>query len=165
MMCLLWIKAFLNGINGMGNIFNIDFREFLQALRKAKVAYILVGGYSVILHGYNRTTGDLDVWVNCTSANYARLMQAFADFGLPSIAENIFFDTANYDVFSFGVPPISIDVITVLKGLDFNTAFAQANEINVEGLMINLIHLNDLISSKKAVGRHKDLDDIENLQK
>lgn len=44
----------------MGNVFNEDFRDFLEALRRNKVRYVLVGGYSVILHGYRRTTGDLD---------------------------------------------------------------------------------------------------------
>ena len=44
----------------MGNLFNEDFRDFLAALRRHQVRYVLVGGYSVILHGYSRTTGDLD---------------------------------------------------------------------------------------------------------
>jgi len=43
------------------NIFNDDFKDFLLALNTEKVKYILVGGYAVILHGYNRTTGDLDI--------------------------------------------------------------------------------------------------------
>jgi len=47
----------------MGNIFNEDFRDFIDALNKAEVKYILVGGFSVILHGYSRTTSDMDIWV------------------------------------------------------------------------------------------------------
>ena len=50
----------------MGNIFNKDFRDFIAALNKNEVRYILVGGYSVILHGYSRTTGDMDFWVDRT---------------------------------------------------------------------------------------------------
>ena len=53
----------------MGNIFNDDFQDFIQALNHHNVEYILVGGYSVILHGYARTTGDLDIWVNKTKNN------------------------------------------------------------------------------------------------
>ena len=48
----------------MASIFNEDFRDFIQALNEAEVAYLLVGGYSVILHGYSRTTGDLDDLLN-----------------------------------------------------------------------------------------------------
>ncbi|MGN6177564.1 MAG: hypothetical protein ACTHNW_00170 [Mucilaginibacter sp.] len=58
----------------MGNIFNDDFREFIQCFNLANVKYILVGGYSVILHGYSRTTGDMDIWVermmNATKAPF-----------------------------------------------------------------------------------------------
>ena len=45
----------------MGNIFNDDFRDFLKSLNNNNVNYILVGGYSVILHGYSRTIGDMDI--------------------------------------------------------------------------------------------------------
>ena len=57
----------------MGNIFNQDFRDFLAALRRYEVRYVLVGGYSVILHGYSRITGDLDIWVEKSAGNYDRL--------------------------------------------------------------------------------------------
>jgi hypothetical protein len=61
----------------MGNIFNDDFRDFLSALNKQEVKYLLVGGFAVILHGYSRTTGDMDIWVERTSENYLRIKQAF----------------------------------------------------------------------------------------
>lgn len=48
----------------MAPIFNSDFREFIQALNDRNVVYILVGGYAVIIHGYRRVTGDMDIWVN-----------------------------------------------------------------------------------------------------
>ncbi len=67
----------------MGNIFNEDFSDFIQALNKTGVEYILVGGYSVIIHGYNRTTGDMDIWVNKTESNYNKLLTAFAIFRMP----------------------------------------------------------------------------------
>jgi hypothetical protein len=51
----------------MGNRFNSDFRDFLLALNKNQVKYILVGGYFVVLHGYSRTTGDMDIWVERTA--------------------------------------------------------------------------------------------------
>jgi len=54
----------------MGNIFNQDFQDFINSLNKFNVDYLLVGGYAVILRGYNRTTGDMDIWVNKTQENY-----------------------------------------------------------------------------------------------
>jgi len=54
----------------MSNNLNEDFIYFLISLNKNDVEYILVGGYTVIFHGYNRTTGDLDLWINPTKENY-----------------------------------------------------------------------------------------------
>ena len=59
----------------MQNIFNPDFQDFITALNENEVKYILIGGYSVIIHGYNRTTGDMDIWVEPTSMNYEHLMK------------------------------------------------------------------------------------------
>jgi hypothetical protein len=66
----------------MPNIFNEDFRDFIAILNKHEVKYILVGGYAVVLHGYRRTTGDLDIWVNQTKENYLRLIKVYREFGL-----------------------------------------------------------------------------------
>ncbi len=67
----------------MSNIFNDDFKDFIKALNNNKVEYILVGGYAVILHGYNRTTGDMDIWVNQTKENYQKIVKSFHEFGTP----------------------------------------------------------------------------------
>ncbi|WEK37968.1 MAG: hypothetical protein P0Y53_10700 [Candidatus Pseudobacter hemicellulosilyticus] len=149
----------------MGTIFNEDFRDFIQALNNQNVDYILVGGYAVILHGYRRVTGDMDIWVKRTKENYTKLSRAFAEFRLPlfDMTEERFLNTEQVDVFSFGRPPVSIDIITELKGVDFGEAFAQAQVYDESGLMIRFLHLNNLIQAKKAAGRHKDLDDIEKL--
>ena len=100
------------------NIFNTDFHEFLISLENSKVEYVLVGGYSVIIHGYNRTTGDLDIFVNPTEENYKRLLKAFNIFGMSVFDMHLesFVDTNNFDVFEFGRPPVAIDILTKLKG-------------------------------------------------
>ncbi len=46
----------------MNKLFNQDFQDFIRALNNNQVEYLLVGGYSVILHGYQRNTGDMDLW-------------------------------------------------------------------------------------------------------
>ena len=149
----------------MSNIFNDDFRDFIRALNNNNVEYLLVGGFAVILHGYRRVTGDMDIWVNRTKENYSKLTKAFSEFGLPvfDMTESKFLDADTADVFSFGRPPVSIDIITKLKGVEFNDAFPQALQFDENGLSIRFIHLNNLIQAKKAAGRHKDLDDIEKL--
>lgn len=147
------------------NIFNPDFVEFLRCLHSESVEAILVGGYAVVLHGYFRTTGDMDIWVRPSPENYKRLQTAFALFGLPTeaISEAAFLSTIDVDVFTFGRPPIAIDILTKVKGLNFEETFKMAEEINVDGAPLRLIHLNHLKQAKKASDRNKDRDDLEHL--
>ncbi len=118
----------------MGNIFNQDFLDFIITLEKFDARYILVGGYSVILHGYPRTTGDLDIWVDQTKENYRLLTQAFSEFGLPVMSENEFLNPAN-EVFTYGRPPIAIDLMTTCKGLLFKEAF-NINVLRIQPFLI-----------------------------
>lgn len=146
------------------NIFNADFRDFIECFNKSKVEYILVGGYAVILRGYSRSTGDMDIWVNKTEDNFKKLQTALLHFGLPlaAVPSEQFF-SEKYDVFSFGNPPYAIEILTAMKGVSFKEALEHATIEKVEELEIRVIHLNHLIKAKKAAGRYKDLNDIENL--
>lgn len=149
----------------MSNIFNEDFRDFLFALNEAKVKYILVGGFSVILHGYSRTTGDMDIWVERTADNYQNIKLAFLKFGMPvfDMTEENFLYHQVWDVFTFGVPPSAIDLMLKVKGLSFDETYLKATVFIDDNLEIKVIHKDDLIKAKKAAGRPKDLDDLENL--
>ncbi len=145
-----------------------DFLEFIQALNNHEVEYLLVGGYAVILHGYTRTTGDMDIWVNLTKGNYSKLVKAFREFGMPvfDMTEENFLDTSRFDVFTFGASPVSIDIMTRVKGLAFEEAFPKATLIELDkGLPVRLIGLEDLLKAKRASGRAKDFDDIRHLDK
>jgi hypothetical protein len=147
------------------NIFNTDFRDFLNALNDHEVRYILVGGYAVVLHGYPRTTGDMDLWVERSLENYRKIQKAFDQFGMPvfDMNEQNFILHPIWDVFTFGNPPVAIDIMTRLEGLDFTTAFERSVIFEDEDLKIRTIHKNDLIQAKKTAGRSKDLNDLENL--
>ena len=149
----------------MGNIFNEDFRDFINCFNTYKVKYILVGGYSVILHGYSRTTGDMDLWVERTKENYENIKIAFLHFGMPvfDMTEEVFLNNVYLNVFTFGRPPSSIDIMVAVKGLNFEECYKNAVYFEEDGLMVRTIYINDLISAKKASGRAKDINDLENL--
>lgn len=151
----------------MANIFNEDFRDFLSMLNKHNVRYILVGGFAVILHGYSRTTGDMDIWVERTKLNYEQIKKAFTEFGMPvfDMTEENFLNHPNWDVFTFGVPPVAIDVMVKVKGLNFEDNFKQAVFFEDDGLTIRTIHKNQLIRAKEYSNRAKDIDDIQNLSR
>lgn len=151
----------------MGNIFNADFKDFIQALNDNDVDYILVGGFAVILHGHSRVTGDMDIWVNRTEENYKKLMKAFYQFQMPAfdMTKENFLNHPNWDVFKFGRKPTAIDIMTKVKGLDFDECFKLSKLFEIEGLSVRTLHLNNLIQAKKEAGRLKDLDDIDQLTK
>jgi predicted nucleotidyltransferase len=150
----------------MSNVFNKDFRDFIAAFNACNVKYFLVGGYSVILHGYARTTGDMDLWVERSEENYLKIEQAFKQFGMPvfDMTSENFLHHPSLDVFTFGTPPVAIDLMVNMKGLDFQKIFERSTLFTDEGLSIRLIHINDLIIAKRKAGRPKDLDDLENLR-
>ncbi|MBP6430537.1 MAG: hypothetical protein KA319_02135 [Ferruginibacter sp.] len=149
----------------MPNIFNDDFRDFIKILNKYDVEYILVGGYAVILNGYRRSTGDMDIWVNVTEENYKKLFKTFLEFGLHTtdFTKKNFLENKEMDVFSYGMPPVCIEILKSVKGVEFNSAYTISKVYEEDDLPIRFIHLNSLLDAKKAAGRHKDLDDIEKL--
>ena len=150
----------------MGNIFNEDFRDFIDQLNIAQVRYILIGGFSVILHGYSRTTGDMDIWVERSTENYLKIKKAFDKFGMPvfDMNEKNFLEHPSWDVFTYGIPPSAIDLMVKVKGIDFESCFNTSVFFEEDGLYIRTLNLNNLLEAKSASGRPKDLDDIENLK-
>ena len=149
----------------MGSIFNDDFRDFIRSLNDSNVEYVLVGGYAVILHGYRRTTGDLDIWVNTTKENYLKLRKALLNFGLPTtdLSEQNFLDNDAIEIFTYGIAPVSIDIMKKVKGLNFEEVYSSSQLFIDQDLTVRFISYQQLVKAKKAAGRYKDLDDLEKL--
>ena len=147
------------------DLFNPDFADFFISLNKYKVRYMLVGGYAVVIRGFSRSTGDIDIFVDKTVENFRFLINAIIAFGLPTsaIEEEKFF-SEEFDVFSFGRPPYAIEILTNLKGISsFDEAYKLSTVEEIENISVRVIHLKHLIVSKKAAGRSKDKYDVENL--
>jgi hypothetical protein len=121
---------------------------------------------AVVLHGYTRTTGDMDIWVRKSAENYQKILKAFYGFGMPvfDMLEEAFL-SERFDVWSFGREPVKIDLMTEVKGLNFEEAFSAAIYHKEAGIDIRFLHINSLIQAKKASARYKDLDDIDQLTK
>ncbi len=143
-----------------------DFKDLLLSCNQSGIKYMVVGGYAVIHHGYNRFTGDLDIWVEQSENNFQLLVKAFENFGIPASAINVTdFLSNEKDVFTFGRPPVCFEILTSVKGLNFEEAYAHSAKSIYDGIEVNIIDLIDLIKAKKAAGRYKDLDDIEHIKK
>lgn len=110
--------------------------------------------------------GRRGIWMDRTSENYQRLKDVFGQFGMSvfDMTEENFLSHPNWDVFIFGVPPVAIDIMVSVKGLNFDKSFERAMFFEDDDITIRTIHRKDLISAKKHAGRSKDMDDLENLE-
>lgn len=143
---------------------NQDFKEFLALLVRHDVRYLIVGGYSVAFHGHPRYTKDLDVWVLTSEENATKLVAALQAFGFGSLGlKQADFLEPGY-VVQLGQPPARIDLLTSLTGVEFESCWRNRTELVVDGLAIPVISLDDLRRNKRALGRHQDLADLENLE-
>jgi hypothetical protein len=140
-----------------------DFREFLRMLNAHRVDYLLVGGYAVGIHGYPRATIDLGVWVRAEPENADRVIAAVRDFGFDplTLRQQLFVDPRS--IVRFGVPPFRIEVMTTIDGVEFSPCWSRALTCDLDGVSVPVISLADLKVNKRAAGRHKDLNDLENL--
>jgi hypothetical protein len=140
-----------------------DFREFLKFLDSEKVEYLLVGGYAVGYYGHPRTTGDMDIWIAANPQNAAAVVRALRKFGFraESLSPDLF--VREKSVVRMGFPPLRIDVVTTIAGVDFATCYARRKIDVIDDAPVCVISLDDLKANKKACGRPKDLDDLTNL--
>jgi hypothetical protein len=142
---------------------NQDFLDLLQAFVAGNVRFLIVGAYALAVHGRPRATGDLDVWVDATPENAARVMRALAAFGVPltDIREADFAEPGI--VYQIGVPPGRIDILTELTGLKFSDAWPDRIRRPFGEVDVDFIGKASFVRNKQATGRLKDLSDIEGL--
>ena len=134
------------------SIFNEAHRAFLAAVIKNKVEFVLVGGYAVILHGGNRTTSDIDLLIRPSKENGQKLLDTFMELGLET--EDISPSDFEEELYlSFGFEPEAVDVMTFTKGITFEEAYLNSKELKVDGYLLKLIDIRDLIRNKENLGR------------
>lgn len=142
-----------------------DFEDFVMLLNKFAVEYMVVGGYALAFHGKPRFTGDLDIWINISETNAEKLVKVINAFGMASLQfTKEDFLQPGY-VSQIGYPPLRIDILNSIDGVDFKDAYANREKINDGSLEIFYIGLNDLIKNKVASGRKQDIDDVKEIRK
>jgi hypothetical protein len=133
-------------------------------LSEKKVKFILVGAYAMAVHGYPRSTMDIDLWVMADPENASLILQSLKDFGAPTGDLSLEDLLEEGLIFQIGVAPCRIDILTSVDGLKFEKAFSQSELTEIEGIQINVLSIPDLIKNKRATGRTKDLVDAELLE-
>jgi hypothetical protein len=139
-----------------------DFDDFVAALNKNQVEYVIVGSFALAFHGCPRATGDIDFWIRPTSSNAKNLLSALRDFGFGQldISEG---DVLSGNIIQLGFPPVRIDLISRLTGLTAEEVWKGRKKGTFGDHDVFYLNRREYIKNKRAVGRHKDLADLELL--
>lgn len=140
-----------------------DFRELLALFNAHKVDYIIVGGYALAFHGAPRYTGDLDIFIKPDPNNAQRILDALDDFGFKALGLTMDDFERPDNVVQLGVPPVRIDIITSLTGVSWEQAFAGRKKAKYGDIPIYYLGREQFINNKRALGRKRDLADLEAL--
>ena len=150
------------------NIFIDEHKQLLHTMVNNNVSFMLIGGYAVIYYGYERTTGDIDIWLKCSNENRDKLVKALEDFGIEEegLEKLKQLDFVNpLPAFYIGEKPRRIDFVTLISNVKFEDAVKKVNHFLLDGVNIPVIDYYDLILSKLTSSRLKDKADIEELQR
>ena len=150
------------------DVFDEEILKFWASLQKCRVKYIMVGGYATNLHGYERFTGDIDIWIEDSAENRLRLRQAFSDCGMGDyyMLETMQF-VPGWTEFRLN-NGLRLDIMVSMKGLEgytFDECLSMASIADIDGVQIPFLHINQLIANKKAVNRPKDQVDVTELER
>ncbi len=152
-----------------------EIEGILDALNRAHVRYLVVGGVAVVLHGYLRTTADLDLVIQLERENVRRVMSALQYRPRAPVPAEAFAEQPvreqwirekGLQVFSLWSPahPTLEIVIFVSEPFDFDAVYSRALRVPLEKTEAIVIALEDLIELKKRVGRPRDQEDIAALE-
>jgi len=140
-----------------------DFKEFLKLLNENKVEYLVVGAYALGFYGAPRNTGDIDIWIGLEKNNAVRMVKTLEDFGFSTLGYKKEDFLESDSVIQLGVPPVRIDILTSITGVDFYDAYKRKAITIIDDVPISYICKEDFVKNKKAAGRLKDLADIERI--
>lgn len=131
-------------------------------LNSSSVEYLVIGGYAVNYYGFPRATADLDIWIAIGQRNAQRVAQVLREFGFIQAEEAAFLEPRK--IVRMGVPPVRLEIFTSISGVEFAECYGRRLVVELDGVSVNLIHLDDLKRNKQASGRLKDRLDLEQLQ-
>jgi hypothetical protein len=141
-----------------------DFKELLLAFNEHDVEYLIVGAHALAAHGHVRATKDLDLWVRPDESNAQKVLRALSDFGAPLSSLTAGDLSRKETIFQIGLPPLRIDIITNIDGVEFEDAWPDRLETSFGGVPAFVISRQHLITNKKTAARLQDLADVQELE-
>ena len=143
---------------------NTEFKELLLAFNEHDVEYLVVGAHALAAHGHVRATKDLDLWVRPEKSNAQKVLQALSDFGAPLSDLTVDDLSRKETIFQIELPPLRVDVITDIDGVEFAEAWPDRLETLFGGVPAFVISRHHLITNKKTAARLQDLADVQQLE-
>jgi len=143
---------------------NPDFRDLFAEFNAHRVEFLVVGAHALAVHGHVRATRVLDVCVRPEPENARRVLHALASFGAPTRELNAGDLGRPGLVFQIGVPPVRIDIITSISGVEFEEAWNARVVTRFSDQEVGALSREHLIRNKRASGRTQDLADLEALE-
>ncbi|MFQ6092117.1 MAG: hypothetical protein ACE5OR_05460 [bacterium] len=140
-----------------------DFRDLLALFNAQEVDYIVVGAHALAFHGAPRYTGDMDILVRPDSENAQRILRALGEFGFGSLDLKVEDFTVPDKVVQLGVAPVRVDIVTAITGVSWEEASVGRVPGPYGDIEVYYIGKQQFIQNKRAVGRKKDLADLEAL--
>jgi predicted nucleotidyltransferase len=142
---------------------NSDFSDLLQIFNANNVKYLVIGGYAVVQYAEPRFTKDLDILISTDAINAEAVFNALRAFGAPlkGMTTKDFSEEGYF--FQMGVPPVRVDILMGIPGVQFEDCWKRRAEVDFDGLKVIFISKLDLIATKSAAGRPQDLIDVDLL--
>ena len=140
-----------------------QLRGVYSSLQKHRVRYLTIGGVAAILHGVPRTTFDLDILIEATLDNAQRLLDALLNAGLATAEMTTAEEILKHEITIFR-DRVRIDVQTATPGIEFEEAWRRKQVMKYRRQEFYVVSREDLILSKRAAGREKDLEDVRLLE-
>ena len=138
-----------------------DFEKLLALFNEHEVEYVVVGGYALAFHGVPRVTGDLDLLVKADHENAGRILAALDEFDFASMQLTRADFAMPGNVVELGEPPVQIDIMTGLTGLSWEEVAAGKVRSDYGQTPVCIIGKECLVANKRALGRQRDLADLE----
>ena len=140
-----------------------SYRAMLKSLSESGVEFLVVGGWAVICHGYVRSTKDLDIWFDGDMHEARKVVRVLEQLNYSVEIDTIMRLSIQRSVLRLDHEPTGIDLMTSCDGCQWAEAWKRRVLVDLDGLRVPILSLRDLHAAKRAAGRHRDLDDLENL--
>lgn len=145
--------------------------KVIKTLDKFKINYAIVGGYAVVLHGFNRGTLDIDLIIHSTIKAYRSIVKALAEINLttrlPLSADEVFnfkeeyIKNRNLHAWTFVNFDNPSEIVEIILSTDLKNQ--KIKKIKFLDSIIKVLAIDELIAMKKKSGREQDSMDIQAL--